>query len=77
MQVHGAKPKTAGLIYTAFAFTYCHTADCATAMVKNGSPKLETTSPRTLIINKCPSHINLCARVKGKVDRQYAQHYWP
>ena len=65
----GAKPKTAGLIYTAFAFTHCHTADCATAMVKNGAPKLETKSPRTLIINKCPSHsmnhINLLCKGQG------------
>ena len=65
----GAKPKTAGIIYTAFAFTHCHTADCATAMVKNGAPKLETKSPRTLITNKCPSHsmnhINLLCKGQG------------
>lgn len=52
----GAKPKTAGLIHTAFAFTHLHTADCATAAVKNRAPKFETISPTSLIINMCPSH---------------------
>lgn len=50
----GARPKTAGLIYTTVAFTYLHTADCVTAMVKNMASKFETIniSPR-ILITKC------------------------
>ena len=50
----GARPKTAGLIYTTVAFTYLHTAHCVTAMVKNTASKFETVniSPR-ILITKC------------------------
>ena len=50
----GARPKTVGLIYTTIAFTYLHTADCVTAMVKNMASKFETIniSPR-ILITKC------------------------